>query len=479
MKKPLFWVIILAIVLSGCGSQYQAEKLYWRATQVAKKLPDNPKLITTGHYQRLINAYQKVVERYPLEPQAAQAQFIIAQIYILENKVSEAEKELLKITQNFSRNSEVASKALFLIGNLYEEQNNWDRATLEYEKITDLYPLSSLGLKIPIYIAEHYQRRKEIAEADHAYSKAVKGYRRIIDDYSGTSIAPLIKSYLASTYVSQGDLEKAIDIWQTILSEYPQTQIGTLSLFAIGETYTRQIKDLQKAIEVYEDFVARYPQSQIIKQAKFQIGKLYFLKRDFAKARAVFEELIKEYSQEKELCANAELSMAICYEGEEKWEEALRSYKNVTDHYPNSQPALQTPLFIAQHYLKRNQTADAKKAFQEAILGYERIIQGNAGTAEAIEAKYLIGLSYISQQDWNKAIDSLNDLIKNYPDNPRAITSLFTIATIYQRKLNSSEEAVKIYEGFITKYPTHILVNLAQEQLKSLQSIPSNKQSEN
>ena len=480
MKKPytlhptpytLFLILIMMIILSGCGgTRYSAEKLYWQANRTTKEIARDKPLdeLTTQEQEKIINAFRRVVEKCPLEPQSAQSQFIITQIYILQNRDSKARKELVKITQNFSRNTEFASRAQFMLGNLYENQGNWDEAVLEYEKVTDLFPLSNMGLRMPIYIAEYYQRQQKKAKANKAYHKAVTHYKKLINEYSGTSITPAVKDYLALAYVSQKKWNEAIAVWQTIINEYPQEQMGAALLFAIGETYLKQIKDLQKAIQVYEEFVQNNPTSKIIRYAKFQIARLYFIKEDFAKARQEFNEIITDYPEDVELCTNVQLALAGCYEEEGKWAKAIDIYNKLKADHPGTRTALNIPLFIARHYLKENQTLEAERAFKSAISGYEKFIKENSDSELAVEAQDFISLSYISQQKWDKAIGSLKALVETYPETPRASRSLFTAAAIYQKQLAVPEKAIEMYEEFIERYPRHRLTTLAKSEIESL-----------
>lgn len=463
---------VLVVSLTGCGgTQYLAEKLYWRANQTAKEIIQDRPLdaLSSQDYQKIITGYRRVVEKCPLQPLAAQSQFLIAQIYISQRQYSKAEEELVKITRNFSRNAELASRARFMIGNLYEGQGNWEQAVSEYEKVTDLFSLSNIGLKTPIYIAEYYQRSKKETEANKAYNKAIKHYKRILNEYSGTSIAPVVKDYLALTYASRGKWNEAIDVWQTIVNEYPQSRAGTTLLFAIGETYLRQIKDLQKALEVYEEFVRKNPTSKIIRHAKFQIGRLYFINENFTKARQVFEEIIRDYPEEIGLCTSAQLGIAACYERGGDWEEAMQAYHKLKSDYPDTKAAFGVPLFIAQYYLRENRVSEAEDAFQEAISEYKKIIKENSNPGLAAEAQDLISLAYINQQRWDKAIDSLKTLADTYPKSPKASASLFTIAAIYQKQLKAPEKAIEIYEKFTKQYPGHALVGLAKSKIESLQ----------
>ncbi|MDO8749218.1 MAG: tetratricopeptide repeat protein [Candidatus Omnitrophota bacterium] len=470
IRYPLsFFVLIL--LLGGCGSQYSAEKLYWQANQASKEIAKGRPLdkLNGQEYEKIISGYRRLVGRFPLESVSAQSQFIITQIYILRKQYPQAEEELVKVIQNFSNNPELASQAQFMIGNLYERQGKQKKAILEYEKISNLYPLSRIGLKVPVYIAEYYQRDKNEVEAVKAYDKAIKYYKRLINEYSGTSFSAVLKDFLALAYVSQGSWDKAVDVWQTIVDENPQDQVGENLLFTLGETYLRQIKDLQKAIDTYEDFVSKNPNSKIIKYAKFQIGRLYLIKEDFPSAIKIFKEIIENYPKEIKLCADAKLAIAACYEKQGDWEGVMRVYAEIKAAYPDTSTALSIPLFIAKHYQKEKQPVEAESAFKEAISGYEKIIKQNPNSPQAAQAQDLISLGYLSQQKWDKAVDSLRVLVETYSNNPRAPKAMFTVAIIYRRQLHKPKLAKEIFEKFIQQYPGHELASLAKSEIESLQ----------
>ena len=471
MKKFYALSIFVLMALSGCGSQYSAEKLYWQANQAAKTIINGRPLdkLNAQDYKKIIAGYRRLAEEYPLEPLSAQSQFIIAQIYILQNQLPKAEEELVKVTQNFSQNSEIASLAQFRIGALYEQQGDWTQARREYENVIDLFPLSSMGLKTPLYIAEYYQRGKDGVKADNAYHKAIKHYQKFINEYSGTTVSAMLKDYLALAYASQGKWNEAVDIWQTLVDEYPQSQIGETLLFAIGETYSRQIKDLQKAIDTYDDFVKKNPASKIIRYAKFQIGRLYLIKEDFAKARQLFEELIRDYPAEGELRASSQLAIAVSYERQGSADKAMEIYHKLRNSFADNMPALGVPLLIAQHYLKENRAPEAENAFKEAITGYEKIIKDKPNTARAEGARNFLSLAYINQKKWDKAIDSLKASADAHPNDPRTAKALFTIAAIYRGQLGEPGKAIEIYEKFIQQYPGHALASMAKSEIDSLQ----------
>ncbi|MFC1593286.1 tetratricopeptide repeat protein [Candidatus Omnitrophota bacterium] len=475
MKKSLLMTCVLCacVLVCGCENSLTAEKLFWKAKKTAKEVvKDKTKdELDTEDYDKIIASYNQVTEKVPLSSVAAQSHFAIAQLYASQGEYSQAQKELRKVTQNFSSNSSFSSRAQFTIGNLYEYQGDWENALLEYEKVINLYPVSDLGLKTPLYIAQHYQRDKDFVRAQKAYAKAIRNYEKMLSEFYGTSVVPVIMDHIALAYLSQGKWNETLDIWSDIASEHSQSPLAEKALLATAEVYSRQIKDLEKAIQAYEDFIKQYPDSKITKQINFQIGNLSFKKGDIEKAETVFFQLIKDYPDEKTLCANARVFLAKCYEKKGKNEQAIAQYSKIKTDYPDIMRALSVPFFIAQNYLvNQKDNVKAEAAFGQAITEYDNIIEKETDVRRVLEAGRLLSLCYLMRQEWNQAVNALHKIVDKYPDNAAAQVFLLDIAGIYQKKLDRPEEAKKIYEEVISKYPSgNIIINIAKSQLELLQ----------
>ncbi|MEK6567868.1 MAG: tetratricopeptide repeat protein, partial [Candidatus Omnitrophota bacterium] len=157
-----------------------------------------------------------------------------------------------------------------------------------------------------------------------------------------------------------------------------------------------------------------------------------------------------------------------CYEKQGDWEGVTRVYAEIKASYPDTAAALSIPLFIAQHHQKENRPAEAESSFKEAILEYEKIIKRDPHSPLAAQAWDLISLTYLSQQKWDKAVDSLRVLSEAYPDDIRAPKAMFTMAIIYRRQLRDPRKAKEAFEKFVQKYPGHELAGLAKAEFESL-----------
>ena len=85
-------------------------------------------------------------------------------------------------------------------------------------------------------------------------------------------------------------------------------------------------------------------------------------------------------------------------------------------------------------------------------------------------SKYLFSASrlYVSLENYKQSITLLDKIINNYPKTKIAPDCMFMKAYIYDDKIKDYKSALKFYNEFINKYPTHDLVSAAKASIGSL-----------
>ncbi len=348
IKKILVVVCGLCFIasLTGCSRQYSAEKLYWQAGQTARKVQaekkDKEAKLSSEEIEVIINAYRKVVEKCPLTPPAARAQLIITQAYLSQEEFEKAQQELIKITQDY-RN--MAPQARFMVGSIYEQQGDWDKAVIEYEKVMDLYGATTPGLQTPIYIAKHYQEENQSTKADDAYSEAARRYKQNITDYSGTSLEPALRNYLGMTYYHQGKWTDAVDVWQGIARDYPNSLFSFQLPLFIAEHYLKeeQVPKAEKlfaeSIERYQKIIEENPNTPPAITAQDFISRSYLLQKKWDKAAGSLKTFITNYPDDPRTVICLFTLGTIYGEKLNEPEEANRIYKDLIEKYPENRLA--------------------------------------------------------------------------------------------------------------------------------------------
>jgi tetratricopeptide (TPR) repeat protein len=79
-----------------------------------------------------------------------------------------------------------------------------------------------------------------------------------------------------SEALTDGDPEKAIELYESVLKQYPNTRYAPVVLLSMAHIYDRSLNDLDHALEVYERIASDYEKSE---QAKFAGGRIALLKK--------------------------------------------------------------------------------------------------------------------------------------------------------------------------------------------------------
>ena len=461
-------VLILPLFLGCSDPKYLSEKMFWQAEQkISKIIKKKNNQLEEKDFQEVVSAYRKLIEAYPLEDVSLKAQFAISKLFAVQGKLDEAQNELKSIIQNFASKSEIASTAYFSIGNIYEAKGKWEEAYEEYDKIIDLYPLTSLGLRMPIYILQHYQKEKNENAQKNAYKTAIRHYESLLEEYTETPLYPVISDHLALVHLQRGNKDKSLNVLDSIVEEYPDSLQAAKSFLVKADIFSRNKEELPKAIESYEDFIVKYPQSKLIAKIKLKLGLLYFQSEELNKSEDVFYGVLKDYSDNSAVCLDAYLGLSYCFRKEKETEKLMKIYDKVKEDYPDSKMGLSVPVLVAQYYKYIKNDDKAETSLNAAISEYESIIaEAQKETLKTRTAVSFLALCYLANEEKEKTVELLNGMADKYPLNP---TYLLDLAVVYTR-INSKDKAVETFEKVLKKYPDNKkVVQLASYQIKVLE----------
>ena len=76
--------------------------------------------------------------------------------------------------------------------------------------------------------------------------------------------------------VTDRDPKKAIELYESVLAQYPNTRYAPVILLTIAHIYDRSLNDLDRALEVYQQITSVYGKSE---QAQFAGGRIALLNK--------------------------------------------------------------------------------------------------------------------------------------------------------------------------------------------------------
>ncbi|HXZ18611.1 MAG TPA: N-acetylmuramoyl-L-alanine amidase [Candidatus Acidoferrales bacterium] len=122
----------------------------------------------------------------------------------------------------------------------------------------------------------------------------------------------------------------------------------------------------------------------------------------------------------------------------------------------------------------RPQKDRTKQAYSNAITAYRRVVHAAPASSEAQTALVAIADLYhemgraFDDSYFEKAIDTYQALLKEYPATRYRSDAMFTIGQIQHEDLDHPDDAEKSFDDFLAKYPRSQKAAAAQEELKSI-----------
>ncbi len=246
------------------------------------------------------------------------------------------------------------------------------------------------------------------------YKRAGVEFEKMVNAYSGSSLAPHAGYYGGLSYQKEELYYKAFVVYNKILSQYPNSKRTSLiveKMYEIGSVFLdgkkRKILGLEllpalaTAEQIFAAIVDNAPYSDFGDDAQFQMGECYKKMKEYTKAVEAFEKVIKRYP-ESSLRDKARYQIAICslmasqpseYE-QGSTDRAITEFKDFIDEAPPEDLAEEAQKAIsrledkkAKHEYEIAQYYESRRRYDSAVIYYRSVITNYPETKWAEMAK--------------------------------------------------------------------------------------------
>jgi outer membrane protein assembly factor BamD len=250
------------------------------------------------------------------------------------------------------------------------DREDYDRARIEFHKLLRAYKDSREAPE-----AQYYLGRCEEGRGD--YYKAFKEYRKAIQVYPSTQRFEEIleREYQIANHFLAGRKrkvfgtaallparDKAIEIYEAIVTDGPFSEYGQLAQYKLGLAHLA-LENFEQAVAAFEQLITNYPDSPLIDDARYHIA-LASLKGTFKPG----------YDQSPTDHAIRELA---AFEREYPASELLEEAENRLENLKEQR---------AQHEFQVGQFYERRKRLASAVVYYQAIIDRYAETSWAPKA---------------------------------------------------------------------------------------------
>jgi outer membrane protein assembly factor BamD (BamD/ComL family) len=125
--------------------------------------------------------------------------------------------------------------------------------------------------------------------------------------------------------------------------------------------------DYREAIRRLEKYCAEYEGTQGGGMATFYLANAYYNTDQFDFALERYKMYVDDYSNSQLLTVSSMIGIAACYEGQNKYQEAVDQYKKVIDKFSDVHERPECMMSLARCYKILNQSENAKAWYSRVV----------------------------------------------------------------------------------------------------------------
>ncbi|MDE2222723.1 MAG: tetratricopeptide repeat protein [Candidatus Omnitrophica bacterium] len=280
ITRSVLILVVVYVVLSALSwkGEYDAERSLWNINKQMDLVSREPESTPDAAFSQLIERYRSFIKAYPHSPLAPEAYMFIAKVDLIKKNYDAARKDLAQIPVDFPNDKENIVRALAAIGETYEWQGNWNKARSQYESIIRQYPTTTVGLKLPLYIASQ-EAKNEPSDVPALYTEVIRQYKNLEERYPQKEIKVEALKMLCTASLMRQDWRNSIQYAkQMMFMNYTDKSIGEAMLI-INRVSILRMKDYDTPIAIYKEFIKKYPDHPMYAVIKRMVASIEMLKK--------------------------------------------------------------------------------------------------------------------------------------------------------------------------------------------------------
>jgi TolA-binding protein len=348
----------------------------------------------TSKFEQSLAVYKDVVTVWPKSSQAMMAQRGVAISYVALKKLPEAQVELDKLTNLYSKEPNIAL-AVFNVADAYYWFKNYAEADSVYKYVVSTYPKSDATMWAQMGLAISSVAQNKDADAEAATLKLVK-------DFADNSKLPQALSYIEGRYEYAKNYEKAKALYQIIAQQFPTSTQAVNTPFVLAKIDVLsgiEAGNLEVLIGI-DGLIAKFSDrtdllptlTGVVAEGLYAKGLKMKSDADGSR-KAYLQKAVDLWEQAAVKSPNLVYTAdgynwaGHCYRNIGEFQKAIDCYSNVVEKFPKFARAWNAQFLIGQCYeqMKNSGIIDEAQANLKTKEAYQKLIS-NYPDCKAITA---------------------------------------------------------------------------------------------
>jgi tetratricopeptide (TPR) repeat protein len=326
-----------------------------------------------------------------------------------------------------------------------------------------LFEMTGKALADPVAhleLAEAYQRQGQ-------YTQAEEIYQQIVTDYPDTDHSFQAQKNLVILYVAWDKQPQAETAFQQLLTSFSGHSGIAQAVHDIAYQH-RLLRKYEKANQLDQQVVDNWPQNDYAVLAQMDLAK-YYVDRGNAVAEATVDKLFADFA-DNPLIARAIHDVAQHYRWLGKYQKANELYQHVIDNWPYTEYAMWSKVDL----IKSNLALENDDAAEAAV---DKLLANFADNLLIAQAVHDIAYQHRFLRKYEKANQLDQHVIDNWPESDYAVLAQMDIAKYYVDRGDAAAEAA--VDKLLADFPDNPLMARAVHDVAQHYSLSGKYQKAN
>jgi cellulose synthase operon protein C len=414
--------------------------------------------INRSEYSKAARTFSTVLEKYYGTPAAARARYGRAaarqQLKEFAGAIEDAEAFLKADPKSAER-----SDALYVLGLAQEGAQKFGDAAKSFQALLEADPKYSAADKALYELA--WSRKSSNQEEG-----AAEAFAKLAGEHGDSPLAPESWFNVGEyRYHQKKDFKGAAEAYYAAVTKAGKGELAEKAVHKLGWAYF-QAQDYSDAQKAFESEFGNYPNGPLAADAAFMIGESLFKQEQYTAALAALQKAIGMKPSSAEFGALALLHAGQAAGQTKRWDESLKLLARLAKEYPDSLHVIEAT--YEQAWAKQN-----LNQLDEALKLYEAVTDKSDAPIGA-RARFMMGEVLFTQGNHKEAVRNFFKVLYGYGDTQAAApyktwqaNAAYEAARCFE-VLKSAEQAKKLYNELLTKYPDSDKAAAAKDRLKQL-----------
>ncbi len=415
--------------------------------------------INRSEFSKAARSFSTVLEKYADSPAATRARYGRAaarqQLKEYAGAIDDAEAYLKAADPKAAERSD----ALFVLGLAQEGAQKSSEAAKTFQSLLDADPNYSAADKALYELA---WSRKSANQEDGA----AEAFGKLARDHGDSPLAAESWFNVGEyRYHQKKDFKGAAEAYYAAANKAPKGELGEKAVHKLGWAYF-QAQDYPNAQKSFESQLGTYPSGTLAADASFMIGESLFKQEQYEVALAALQKALGLKLSSPEFSALALLHAGQAAGQTKRWEESLKLLTRLAKDYPDSPHVIEAA--YEQAWAKQN-----LNQLDEALKLYETVADKSDAPIGA-RARFMMGEVLFTERNYKEAIRNYFKVVYGYgeaqstePFKTWQANSAYEAARCFE-VLKSPEQARKLYNELLNKYPNSDKAAASKDRLRQL-----------